>query len=48
MEPEDLLRVKKLLQPISSSVPKSSWSWFGSTIIILAAVFSLFTPFEGL
>jgi hypothetical protein len=47
MEPEDPLRVKKLLQPISSSVRKSSWSLVGSTIIILAAVFSLFTPFEG-
>jgi hypothetical protein len=36
-----------LLQPISSSVQKSSRSWIGSVIVILAAVFSVFTPFEG-
>jgi hypothetical protein len=47
MEPEDPLRVKKLLQLISSSVSKSSRSWIGSTIVILAAVFALFTPYEG-
>ena len=47
MEPEDPLRVKKLLQPVSSSVPKSSRSWIGSSIVILATVFSVFTPFEG-
>ena len=38
---------KKLLQPISSSVRKSSHSWIGSTIVILGAVFLLFTPNEG-
>src|SRR5215831_21087105 len=47
MESEDPLRVKKLLQPVSSSVPKSSRSWIGSTIVIFAAAFALFTPFEG-
>src|SRR5215813_11183053 len=47
MESQDPLRVKKLLQPVSSSVPKSSRSWIGSTIVIVAAVFALFTPFEG-
>jgi hypothetical protein len=36
-----------LLQLISSSVSKSSRSWIGSTIVILAAVFFLFTPYEG-
>jgi hypothetical protein len=47
MEPEDPLRLKKLLQPISSSVSKSSRSWIGSTIVILAAAFSILTPYEG-
>jgi hypothetical protein len=47
MEPEDPLPVKKLLQPISSSVPKSSRSWIGSAIVILAAVFLLLTLNEG-
>jgi hypothetical protein len=47
MEPDDPLRVKKLLQLISSSAPKSSRSWIGSIIVILAAVFSLLTPNEG-
>ena len=47
MESEDPLRVKKLLQPVSSSVPKSSRWWIGSTIVIFAAAFALFTPFEG-
>ena len=47
MEPEDPLHIKKLLQLISSSVPKSSRSWIGSTIVILGAVFLLLTLNEG-
>ena len=37
----------KLLQLISSSVRKSSHSWIGSIIVILAAVFLLLTLNEG-
>ena len=47
MEPKGPLRFKKMLQPISSSVPKSSRSWIGSSIVILAAVFLLLTFNEG-
>ena len=36
-----------MLLPVSSSVPKSSRSWIGSTIVLFAVVFALFTPFEG-
>jgi hypothetical protein len=47
MEPEDLPRVKKLLQPTSSSVQKSSRSWIGSTIVLTGTVFLLLTLNEG-
>jgi hypothetical protein len=47
MEPDDPLRIKKLLQLLDRSVQKSSRSWIGSTIVIGGAAFLLLTLNEG-
>jgi hypothetical protein len=47
MEPEDQPHGKKLLQPISISGSKSSRSWIGSVIVVLAAIFFILSTNEG-